>query len=41
MDRREFLSLGSVAALLPIMPAGIAAAQAPAGPGDEALGRRF
>jgi uncharacterized protein (DUF885 family) len=41
MDRREFLSLGSVAALLPIVPAGAASAQAPAGPGDEALNRLF
>ncbi|MCF2513475.1 DUF885 family protein [Sphingomonas sp. G124] len=41
MDRREFLSLGSVAALLPIMPAGLASAQAPAAPGDEALNRLF
>lgn len=41
MDRREFLSLGSVAALLPIIPAGMASAQAPAGPGDEALNKLF
>lgn len=41
MDRREFLSLGSVAALLPIMPAGLASAQAPAAPGDEALNQLF
>ena len=41
MDRREFLSLGSIAALLPIIPAGLASAQAPAGPGDEALNRLF
>ena len=41
MDRREFLSLGSVAALLPIMPAGAASAQAAAGRGDEALNRLF
>jgi uncharacterized protein (DUF885 family) len=41
MDRREFLSLGSVAALLPIMPAGLASAQTAASPGDEALNRLF
>jgi uncharacterized protein (DUF885 family) len=41
MDRREFLSLGSVAALLPIMPAGLASAQPPGGLGDEALNRLF
>jgi uncharacterized protein (DUF885 family) len=41
MDRREFLSLGSVAALLPIMPAGLASAQARAAPGDEALNQLF
>ena len=41
MDRREFLSLGSIAALLPIVPAGGASAQAAAGPGDEALNRLF
>jgi uncharacterized protein (DUF885 family) len=41
MDRREFLSLGSVAALLPIVPASAASAQPAAGLGDEELNRRF
>jgi len=41
MDRREFLSLGSVAALLPIVPASAASAQAAAGPGDAELNRLF
>jgi uncharacterized protein (DUF885 family) len=41
MDRREFLSLGSVAALLPIVPAKASAAQTGAGPGDAELNKRF
>jgi len=41
MDRREFLSLGSVAALLPIVPASAASAQAATGPGDAELNRLF
>jgi uncharacterized protein (DUF885 family) len=41
MDRREFLSLGSVAALLPIVPAKASATQTGAGPGDAELNKRF
>jgi uncharacterized protein (DUF885 family) len=41
MDRREFLSLGSVAALLPIVPANAAQAKVGSGPGDAELNRRF
>ena len=41
MDRREFLSLGSVAALLPIVPANAAQARAGSGPGDAELNRQF
>ena len=41
MDRREFLSLSSVAALLPIVPAKAASAPATAGPGDAELNRLF
>jgi uncharacterized protein (DUF885 family) len=42
MDRREFLALGSVAALLPIVPASAASAPAAAtGPGDAELNRLF
>ena len=41
MDRREFLSLGSVAALLPIVPSHAAQAKTGAGPGDAELNRRF
>jgi len=41
MDRREFLSLGSVAALLPIVPASAASTETAAGPGDAELNRLF
>jgi len=41
MDRREFLSLGSIATLLPIVPAKAASAPAAAGPGDVELNRLF
>src|SRR5262245_5443268 len=41
MDRREFLSLGSVAALFPTVPAGAATVQAGGGPGDAQLNSAF
>ena len=41
MDRREFLSLGSVAALLPAVPASAGAAQAAGSPGDAQLEATF
>ena len=40
MDRREFLSLGSVAALLPVLP-GVARAGTASGTADEMLDRTF
>ena len=41
MDRREFLSLGSVAALLPTVPAGAASLQAAGSAGDARLNAAF
>jgi uncharacterized protein (DUF885 family) len=40
MDRREFLGLGSAAALLPILP-GMASAESVSGSADDALNRTF